>query len=150
MNNVNMILQDWKKNISCYNFLKDNIGKDISFSVKDKNCLSLGLAKYDYLTRYQQCFDCKKTSSFLQDPLMLDNDEIEIKFGKYKGEKIIFNRYNYEFFDISVGKKQKNINKYINQEINNFIINHYKENIYYYENRNKYLNLFVKYFGIPA
>ena len=143
MNNVNMILQDWKKNISCYNFLKDNIGKDISFSVKDKNCLSLGLAKYDYLTRYQQCFDCKKTSSFLQDPLMLDNDEIEIKFGKYKGEKIIFNRYNYEFFDISVGKKQKNINKYINQEINNFIINHYKENIYYYENRNKYLNLSI-------
>jgi hypothetical protein len=143
MNNVTNIIKFWQENNKFYDLLKNNMGRNINLIIKDTNCLSLGLIKYDYLTKYQQCYDCKILSSFLFDPILYNNDEIEVKFGKFRGEKIIFDRYDYQSFDIILDNKQKNINNYINLEINKFIINNNHNNIYYYQIKQCYLNLAV-------
>lgn len=145
MSNCDSVINNWQEDIkSFYHFLKDNIGQEITIANKDYNCLSLSLRDSNYLTRYQKCEACNKIASFLDHDILKDNDIIEIKFGKRKGEKIIFNRYDYAPFIINYEDKHKKINLLINKQINNFIIDYYQhDNIYYYKIKNKYLNLVI-------
>lgn len=143
MSNCDSIINSWYQEIeNFYYVLKDNIGQEIKIVNKDSNCLSLSLRDSNYLTRYQKCENCNKIASFLEHDILEDNDLFEIKFGKRKGEKIIFNRHNYSNFIINYDDKHKKINLLINKQINKFIIDYYQlDNIYYYKIKNKYLNL---------
>ena len=145
MSDSDFVINNWYQDIeNFYYFLRNLIGEKIDLINKDNNCLSLSLRKSDYLTRYQKCQGCQKTASFLNDDTLDDIDEFEINFGKKKGEKIIFNRYDYQNFSIEYYNQHKKINLYINQQINKFINDfHHPDNYFYYGSRNKFLNLAI-------
>lgn len=140
--NCDKIFSIWDKQIEkVYYYLKDNINKDFKFNYRDNNCLSLALRESNYLIRYQKCTNCNYVASFLSKDILKDKDEININFGKRKGEKIIFNRYDYQNNKIINLEESKDINYFINKEINKITFHPYNENIYFYGIKNKYLNL---------
>ena len=145
MSNCDYIINNWYRDIeNFYYFLRNSIGENIKITNKDNNCLSLSLRESNYLTRYQKCEGCQKVASFLDNDILEDNDVFEINFGLKKGEKIIFNRYNYSYFDIKYSNNIKKINLLINKQINLFINDFYQiDNIFYYQIRNKFLALSV-------
>ena len=90
MNNSDYVINNWYKDIEIfYYFLRNCIGKEIKINEEDHNCLSLSLRDSNYLTKYQRCIHCQKVASFLDNDILEDRDNITIKFGSKKGEKII-------------------------------------------------------------
>jgi hypothetical protein len=143
MDNCDTVISYWnKKSKDIFNLLRNNIGKKINFSNKDINCLSESMRNDNHLIRSQKCEECKKISLFLSHAVLEDCDEIEVKFGKYKGEYLNFYRSFYNFGEIDYSSKDKNISNNLNKQINLFLIDFYQiKNIFYYPVKNKFLNL---------
>ena len=145
MNNSDYVINNWYKDIEIFYYLLRNcIGKEIKIKEEDHNCLSLSLRDSDYLTKYQKCKNCQKVASFLDNDILEDKDNIIIKFGSKKGEKIIFERHDYSPFEVNFDNNDKQINLYINKQINIFLDDFYQiRNIFYYQIKNKFLNLSI-------
>lgn len=138
--NCNVIINNWQESLEKYfHYVKDNIGSKLFFHNLDRNCLSLGLQHTDYLIKYQKCHHCDMVTRFLNNEILTAEDEIDINYGKYKGDKINFHRYNYQAYYIFPNDNK--INKNIVTNINKFILDaSVTDNIYYYGFKNAYLN----------
>lgn len=144
MNN-NQIFEFFEKKLEDnYNLIRDRIGEEIIIlGSQDNDCLRCGLRRDNQVIRRQICFGCRLLNYLSGKDLV--KDEINIEWGRLKGEKIYIDRNISDSSELELDHNLKNYNNKLTSGISNYYDKEYFKlnNIYYYKIKNKFLNLSI-------